>query len=104
MYTVPMAPVRPVSIVTLKRKEADRKFQANTIYKSAPSWTVSVYINVLSRTSDQFILIKAAEGTALDQELLTTLEQSPVKEVRLFTDKNSAEYTYVLARRISVGT
>ena len=57
------------------------------------SWTVSVYMNVLSRTSDQSLLIKAVEGAALDQGTLTSLEQSPVKKVSLFTDKNNAEYT-----------
>tara|TARA_B110001450_G_scaffold252641_2_gene274768 strand:+ start:2125 stop:2424 length:300 start_codon:yes stop_codon:yes gene_type:complete len=97
-----MAPVRSLNIVTLARKEAEHKFLPNNTYKSSATRTVSVYMNVLSRTSDQCIMIKAVEGDALDQGTLTTLEQSPVKKVSLFTDKNNAEYTYVLARRIRV--
>ena len=57
-----------ISIVALDRKEADFKFQPNQIYKSSPSWNVSVFINVLSRTSDRTVMIKAVEGVALDQE------------------------------------
>lgn len=37
IYTVPLAPMRKLSIVTLERKEADFKFQPNQIYKSSPS-------------------------------------------------------------------
>lgn len=102
IYTVPKAPVRKLSIVTLERKEADFKFQSNQIYKSSPSWNVSIFINVLSRTSDQTVIIKAVEGDALNQETLARLEQSSSMEAALFTDKNNAEYTYVLARRVSV--
>lgn len=97
-----MAPVRSLNLVTLARNEAEHKFQPNSMYKSSASRTVSVYMNVLSRTSDQCILIKAVEADALDQGTITTLEQSPVEKVSLFTDKNNAEYTYVLARRICV--
>eukprot|EP00966_Prymnesium_polylepis_P054931 1269841-Prymnesium_polylepis.3 len=102
MYTVPMAPMRSGIIVTLERKEADFKFQSKQIYKSSASWNVSVFMNVVSRTSDRTIIIKAAEGAALDQETLARLEQASIMKASLFTDKNNAEYTYVLARRITV--
>ena len=102
IYTVPKAPMRKLSIIALERKEADFKFQPNQIYKSSPLWNVSVFINVLSRTSDRTVMIKAVEGVALDQETLAKLEQSAHMEASLFTDKNNAEYTYVLARRVAV--
>tara|TARA_B110001450_G_C17620475_1_gene481001 strand:- start:185 stop:496 length:312 start_codon:yes stop_codon:yes gene_type:complete len=102
MYSVPNAPMRKLSIVALERKEADFKFHPNQIYKSSPSWNVSVFINVLSRTSDRTVIIKAVEGDALDQETLARLELSSSMEASLFTDKNNVEYTYVLARRVTV--
>lgn len=97
-----MAPVRTGKIVTVQRKEGVRKFQPKLIYKGGASWDAFVYMSVLSRTSDDSILIKAVEGTALDHATLDKLEQSQVERVSLFTDKNDAEYTYVLCRRISV--
>ena len=97
-----MAPMRSGNIVTLDRNEAHFKFQRKQIYKSSASWNVSVYINVVSRTSDRTIMIKAAEGAALDQGTLASLEQSPIMEASLFTNKNNAEYTYIFARRITV--
>ena len=102
IYTVPKAPMRKLNLVALERKEADFKFQPNQVYKSSPSWNVSVFINVLSRTSDRTVMIKAVEGVALDQETLARLEQSESMEAFLFTDKNNAEYKYVLARRVTV--
>lgn len=103
MFTVPRAPVRPTAIVSLHRsKEADFKFEPTQIYKSSSLWHVPVFMKVLSRTSDQTIMIKAAEG-AFDEETLAKLENASIMEVSLFTDKNNnAEYTYVLARRMTV--
>ena len=96
-----MAPTRPACIVTLDRTEAEHKFHPEHIYTSRSAWTTPIHINVLSRTSDHSILIKVAEGAALDATTLTSLAQSPITKVSLFTDKDNAEYTYVLARRIS---
>lgn len=109
-YAVPQAPQRPRRTVAIDRRNADRTFNVNSIYKSAsvnghlwmePSRVANVYIRLVARNAAS-IVVKAIEATALCPATLKALEEAETIDASLFTAKTGGEFTYVLCRRVSV--